>query len=135
MLTLCTIKLRTIGPRLEPVSGCYGYWLTIGEIQRIHWAHGFSMSRTTTIPRHIASWVLTGRCVCDSLPDWTVARHLDVDPSVPVWWPDLSDPSGPSLVMMAEREGLEARVRWAGDGIDHAPVGAATRPLEAWEAA
>lgn len=129
MLSICTGAARKNGPRVDPLSGQFGYYLTVSEIKNVHYACGFSTRRTRTIPGNILGWTLAGHIECD---DNVNVDEGAVDDDSAVWWPDLSDPNGETIEMAADRAYVSPdMIRIAGKPRTR-PVTVATRAIETW---
>lgn len=126
MLALCTAKARAKGPRTEPSSGWFGYYMTVADIKAIFLKQGFSPKATKTIPKYIDTWKALGDVECD---DNTDPYYGAVNGDSVVWFKDLS---GSDLVMEVDRTGVADpwRVRIAGK--EPIPKPSENRVLEDW---
>lgn len=128
MLTMCAMRAREVGPRIEPRSGWFGFYLTYGEMLPIFYAQGYSRRSTKTIPSVIKTWIIRERVECDEELEQDAPRGWKTDPGIAVWWPDLSDGS---LAIMADNAGLAgSAIREAGK--PHAPAPTA-HTVESWQ--
>lgn len=127
MFGICTSKARALGPRTEPGTGWYGYFMTVSEIRTVFLKQGFSPKSRKTIPKYIDAWKALGNVDCDAETDPDMGA---LEPTTAVWFRDLSPNA--DLVMEVERSGAADpwKVRIA--GVEPAPMPSMNRMIEDW---
>lgn len=75
---ICTRKAMI--PRMATDgSGRYGRFLTVGQIQQVHYDIGYSRRSRTKIPANIEAWAYIGEVGYDKGADLN-------DPNTIIWW-------------------------------------------------